>query len=113
MSLPASRDEGTSGCRRLRSDVVTISARAAPDLRCGRIGPRSTTRIDTRPGIEVGHRLRHAAIGYGGDVEAGRMLEYLQHRQSHAVGDGIGQLAGIGLGIGDQLLKPTSPAPMS
>ena len=67
-------------------------------------GERDVQQLDVTRG-DVLHGLGDAAIGHMGDVDAGGAVEQLAGQVEHRAdaGAAVGQLARIGLGVGDQV----------
>ena len=66
------------------------------------------------PADEVGDAGPRALVGNVNEIaEPGELLEQLARKIAHGAGAGgaVGELAGIGLGVGDQLVERSSPAP--
>src|SRR3954467_3205114 len=100
---PASCKEGSSGNNVLRCILVTARARSAWALTWGRPLVRSMNIIDTRPpstSLTAGVR---ASIGHMHEVDAGPGLERFAGHHAGCVAARKRQLAGMGLGVGDQL----------
>src|SRR3974390_1568327 len=88
--IPASSMVGRSGNSVLRRIRDTAMGRTVPALTCGMALVKSASIIDTRPPII--------------SSSAGIMLDGLECDDPGGVAAGIGQLAGIGLGVVDHLL---------
>ena len=94
-----------SGSASERVAVVTASARSLPALICSSDDSMGSNANVQLAAHEIGQHRRRAAIGHVHDVDAGHHLEQLASHVLRAAVAGRPQveLAGIGLGVGDEL----------
>ena len=104
---PASATVGMSGSMTLRFSLMVASARSLPSrMCCERRRDGADRKLDAAL-HQVEHRLRAAAVGHVGDVDAGLALEQFAGEMGEraGAGRGVAQRAGLGLRQRDEVLQ--------